>query len=167
MQLKEWLRVLRVIAVVTAIKFIMIPSYHSTDFEVHRNWLAITHSLPISKWYYEVRVRDSNWLVEHVRVDIGLSSLFCMVRVFAFSSGQMVWPWNVKSIRISAFIKKRWRISTMQVRKQFYSNDYPWKRPISCWSAHSSTTFSSTASLPSGLRFFPFPSACLLPASSS
>lgn len=49
-------------AVLLPLKLLLMGGYHLTDFDVHRNWMAITKNLPIAKWYFE----DTNqWTLDY------------------------------------------------------------------------------------------------------
>ncbi|KAK3024727.1 hypothetical protein RJ639_044164 [Escallonia herrerae] len=47
----------------TCTKLFLVPTYHITDFEVHRHWVALTYTIPLPQWYSK---ETSPWTLDYL-----------------------------------------------------------------------------------------------------
>ena len=51
-----------ILSIVTVAKVLLVPAYHSTDYDVHRFWLGLTHNTEASTWYTDT---TSVWTLDY------------------------------------------------------------------------------------------------------
>jgi alpha-1,3-glucosyltransferase len=65
---------------ITLVKILLAPSYYSTDYEVHRNWKAVTLSLRPSKWYFDA---TSPWTLDYPPLFAIFEAIWARIAVLA------------------------------------------------------------------------------------
>lgn len=118
----------------TLLKVLLFPTYHSTDFDVHRNWLSITKLLPLKSWYLE----DTNqwtldyppffayfeWILSNM-VPTSVAQDGCIELTEVGNYGYKTILFQRATVIISEillFISLQWFINTAESRKEMRRN---------------------------------------------